>query len=84
MGRTTTRRVVIWRVVRRPSTGAGCYSSGASPACYTRSLTCLTVLGGVSGRVQLLKACSGRGMAYKYLFDLPGRSRPGGRARSQS
>ena len=30
----------------RPSTGAGCYSSEAIPACYTKSLTCPTALSG--------------------------------------
>ena len=44
-------------------------TSKASPACYTRSLTCLTVLGGVSGRVQLPMAWPGHGVAHKYLFD---------------
>ena len=54
----------------RPSTGAGCYSSEASPARYIQSLTCSTALGGGLGRVQLLKTCSGRGVAHEYLFNL--------------
>ena len=66
----------------RPSTGAGCYSSGAIPACYTQSLTYPAALGGVSGRMQLLKACSGHGMAHEYLFDPTGRSWSGGRPHS--
>jgi len=61
---------------------AGCYSSWASPACYTRSLTCPAALGGVSGRVQPLKAWPGRGEAHENLFDPTGRSWSGGRPHS--